>query len=220
MYMTLKAVIFDMDGVLIESEHLWRKAMIKGFEESGMILSEDDCRKTMGLRIGEVIDLWIRHFKVQISAKQLENRIIQLLLDLIEREGKFIAGIPEIIALCKEKKIKLGLATSSSEELMNAVLKKLGLSASLDATVSAEHMKYGKPHPEVFLVCAEKLKVAATDCLVIEDSLNGVIAGKAAQMTVVAVPDDEHTRNRQFAVADHKMNTMHEVLALFKTLFP
>jgi sugar-phosphatase len=93
------------------------------------------------------------------------------------------------------------------------------LNKQFDSAVSAEHMKYGKPHPEVFIQCAEKLSVLPNQCLVIEDSVNGVIAGKAALMKVVAVPDMEHYGNEKFAIADHKLTDMKEVLALFKTLF-
>jgi len=80
-------------------------------------------------------------------------------------------------------------------------------------------MPYGKPHPQVFLSCAEKLNLSPQHCLVIEDSLNGVIAAKAAQMKVIAVPDDEHIHIKGFAAADHQLRNMHEVLALFRTLF-
>jgi mannitol-1-/sugar-/sorbitol-6-/2-deoxyglucose-6-phosphatase len=216
----IKAVIFDMDGVLIESEHLWRRAMIMGFKEYGMELSEDDCRKTMGLRIGEVIDQWLVRFKMtSVSAKNLENKIIELLIALIEESGVFIQGIPALIAFCREKELKIGLATSSSVLLMNTVLKKLDLVNEIHAAISAEFMQYGKPHPQVFLLCAEKLEVQPQQCLVIEDSLNGVIAGKAAQMKVIAVPDDEHKHSSGFFVADHQLNNMHEVLDLFKTMF-
>lgn len=217
---TPKAVIFDMDGVLIESEHLWRSAMIAGFKDAGMTLTEEDCRKTMGLRIGEVINQWLAHFKVEnISAKNVETAIMSRLLDLIEESGVFIQGIPALIAFLREKKISIGLATSSSSELMHAVLKKLDLENQLDAVLSAQNMAYGKPHPEVFLVCAAKLNVAPQQCLVIEDSLNGVIAAKAAQMKVIAVPDEEHHLVAGYAVADYQCRNMHEVLALFKTLF-
>lgn len=216
----VKAVIFDMDGVLIESEHLWRRAMIEGFEEFGMLLTEDDCRKTTGLRIGEVIALWLTHFKLStVSAKELENRILELLMELIAQSGVFIQGIPQLISFIREKKLKIGLATSSSVLLMNAVLKKLDLAHELDASVSAEFMRYGKPHPEVFLACAEKLKVAPQQCIVIEDSINGVIAGRAAQMIVIAVPDIEHLHLQGFAAAHHQFRDMHEVLAFFKTIF-
>lgn len=220
MQRAIKAVIFDMDGVLIESEHLWRKAMIAGFKEYGVELNEDDCRKTMGLRIGEVIDSWISHFqRKDLSSDRIEKRIAELLLALIEENGVFIQGIPALLAFCRSCGLKIGLATSSSVQLMTAVLKKLDLSREMDATLSAEHMPYGKPHPEVFLACARELNVPPQACIVIEDSLNGVIAAKAARMKVVAVPDDEHIKVPGFAVADHQCRNMHEVLALFKELF-
>lgn len=220
MYGELKAVIFDMDGVLIESESLWRKAMIQGFKEVNMDLSEADCRKTMGLRIGEVIEIWLKHFNYShLPATAIEARIIALLLELIEKQGEFIPGIPQLLSFCNEKKIKTGIATSSSNLLMNAVIKKLQLESQFDATLSAEHMTYGKPHPEVFLACASKMNIPPQYCLVIEDSFNGAVAAKAAQMKVIAVPDDDHIHVKGFAVADYRAKNMEEVLVIFKTLF-
>ncbi len=216
----LRAVLFDMDGVLIESEHLWRKAMITGFEELGIHLTEDDCRQTTGLRIGEVIDTWLdRCHKDPTLAIPLEKRIIDLLVHLIELEGRFISGIPELLAFCKENKIKTGLATSSSLRLMTTVLKKLNLESYFDAALSAEQLRFGKPHPEVFINCASAVGVLPTECLVIEDSVNGVIAGKAARMIVVAVPDPDHVMRKEFVIADYQLPNMEVVLGLFKNLF-
>lgn len=218
---TLKAVIFDMDGVLVDSEPLWRKAMIMGFTEIEIAFTEEDCRKTTGIRFTEVVELWLDHHNMShIVPKVLEDRITDLLLELIANEGKAMDGISEIIAFCKEKNLKTGLATSSSNRLMNAVLKKLGLEDTFDVVLSAEFMPYGKPHPEVFINCAKALGVPANACMVIEDSLNGIIAAKAAQMKVIAVPDEEHKKMPQFAVADHQFNNMHEALVLFKMLLP
>ena len=216
----LKAVIFDMDGVIIDSEPLWRRAMIRGFNEVGMPFTEADCRKTMGIRINEVIQYWleVRGMK-EVSASLLEERIVTVLLELIEEEGQLIPGIAEIMQLCRDRQIKMGLATSSSSQLMRAILKKLGLEQAFQSAISAEAMAYGKPHPEVFLVCAGQLGVLPAGCLVIEDSLNGVIAAKAAQMRVVAVPEPGHQHKEKFVVADHVFTDMHQVLALFKTLF-
>ena len=215
----LQAVIFDMDGVLIESESLWRKAMIQGFEEFGIPLSEADCRKTMGLRIGEVIEIWVLYFgKPQSLVLQIETRIMSLLITLIENQGAFIPGIPELLRFCSEKKLKTGLATSSSNQLMHAILKKLNIETQFEVTLSAEHMAFGKPHPEVFIACAQQLGVQAQECLVIEDSFNGIIAAKAAQMKVVAVPDEAHIHHKGFAAADYQAQNMHEVLDLFKQL--
>jgi len=210
------AVIFDMDGVLVNSEPLWRRAMIKGFTGINIAFTEEDCRKTTGIRFSEVVELWLDHHNMShIVPKQLEEQIMANLLELIDNEGAPMPGIPELLAFCKERKLKIGLATSSSNQLMNAVLKKLQLENTFDVALSAEFMAYGKPHPEVFISCAKQLGVPANECIVIEDSLNGVIAGKAAQMRVVAVPDEEHRAMPQFAVADYKLDTFEQVLGLF-----
>lgn len=216
----LTAVIFDMDGVIIDSEPLWRRAMIRAFNAAGMPFTESDCRKTMGIRINEVVQYWLDLRGMRdISPAELEEQIVSVLLDLIEQEGRLIPGIAEIMQLCSEKQIKMGLATSSSNRLMQAILKKLALEQAFQSAVSAETMAYGKPHPEVFLVCAGQLNVPPARCLVIEDSLNGVIAAKAAQMKVVAVPEPGHRHKEKFIVADQVFQDMHQVLALFKTLF-
>lgn len=217
---TVKAVIFDMDGVLVDSEPLWRRAMIKGFTGVNIHFTEEDCRKTTGIRFTEVVELWLDHHNMKdIVPKDLENKIIDELLELIANEGIAINGITELLAFCKEQKLKMGLATSSSNRIMQAVLKKLALENTFDVVLSAEFMAYGKPHPEVFIACAKQLGVAPNECLVIEDSLNGVIAAKAAMMKVIAVPDDEHKKMPQFAVADHKPENMYEALGLLKTFF-
>src|SRR3954462_379322 len=98
MDMQARALIFDMDGVLINSEHLWRKAMIKGFSEFEMRLTEDECRSTMGMRFREVIELWLnRHKKPSMLAPSIERRVQNLLIELINTEGRVIEGIPGII---------------------------------------------------------------------------------------------------------------------------
>lgn len=215
----IKAVIFDMDGVIIESESLWRKAMIKGFAEFDIQLSEEDCRKTMGLRIAEVIEIWVKTYNKPLSLIQpIENRIIALLIEFIENQGEFIPGIPELLDFCKSNNLQTGLATSSSNQLMQVILKKLQLETYFVAAVSAEHLPFGKPHPEVFLKCAALLGIKANECLVIEDSFNGIIAAKASQMQVVAVPDGDHIHHKGFYAADYRALSMYDVLALLKQL--
>lgn len=215
----LKAVIFDMDGVLMDSEDLWRRAMIEAYAENGMNVSIEQCKQTMGMRIHEVTNLWLRHFRNNADCNGVVNRVVILLLELIETEGAFIKGIPEILQFLDTKQVPMGLATSSSVVLMEAILQKLGIRSLLTARVSAEALPYGKPHPEVFINCALELNIAPQQCLVIEDSLNGVIAAKAAQMKVIAVPDDDHYKDQRFIVADYRFQTMPEVLPVMRELF-
>ncbi len=215
----IKAVIFDMDGVLIDSEPLWRMAMIKGFSAIGIPFTESDCKKTMGMRFTEVVQIWFTHFNITtILEADFENSVVEILIDLINEKGKTIDGVLDVLNYCQQKKLKIGLATSSSIKIMNAVLNKLQLQPYFNAIVSAQFMTYGKPHPKVFLVCAQLLNVNPNNCLVIEDSVNGVIAAKAALMQVIAVPDAEHFNNKKFAIADYKFSNIHEVVQKIKYL--
>lgn len=219
MFEPIKAVIFDMDGVLVDSEPLWRKAMVAGFNEAGIPFTEEDCRKTTGMRFKEVVEIWIKHYNITaISPVQLENKVMDILIELIGAEGKAMPGITEALNYAHLMGYKTGLATSSSNRLLNAVLDKLNIRQLFSSIVSAEFMPYGKPHPEVFLVCAQGLNVHPSQCLVVEDSVNGVIAAKAALMKVIAVPDEEHKNLKQFAVADYRCENTAGVLKLFKEL--
>lgn len=213
----INAVIFDMDGVIIDSEPLWRKAMVKGFSQFNLPVTEDDCRKSMGKRIGEVVRFWVNHFSVTShSTTEIEKVIIDTLIHLIKEEGKAIDGVVALLDFCRKQNLKIGLATSSSEKLMTMVLNTLKLNDYFDVVVSAEHLKYAKPHPEVFLICAERLGVLPLNCIVIEDSVTGSIAAKAAQMLLIAVPDKETLHLDKFVIADYTFKTMLEVLAMFK----
>ena len=215
----IKAVIFDMDGVLIDSEPLWRKAMIEGFASIGVLITEEDCKKTTGNRLKEVVEYWFEKLNIHdVLPTEIEHRIINMLVKLINNEGKAISGVIEVINFCNNKNIKIGLATSSSNQLMEAVLEKLNLKNTFKSSISAENMEYGKPHPEVFLSCASQLQISPLECIVIEDSINGVIAAKAAFMSVIALPEHENINNHKFSIADYKLNNMQEVLKLFKTI--
>ncbi len=215
----IKAVIFDMDGVLIDSEPLWRKAMIEGFASIGVLITEEDCKKTTGNRLKEVVEYWFEKLNIlDVLPTEIELRIINMLVKLINNEGKAISGVIEVINFCNNKNIKIGLATSSSNQLMEAVLEKLKLKNTFKSSISAENMEYGKPHPEVFLSCASQLQISPLECIVIEDSINGVIAAKAAFMSVIALPEHENINNHKFSIADYKLNNMQEVLKLFKTI--
>ncbi len=215
----IKAVIFDMDGVLIDSEPLWRKAMIEGFASIGVLITEEDCKKTTGNRLKEVVEYWFEKLNIlDVLPTEIEHRIINMLVKLINNEGKAISGVIDVINFCNNKNIKIGLATSSSNHLMEAVLEKLNLKNTFKSSISAENMEYGKPHPEVFLICASQLQISPLECIVIEDSINGVIAAKAAFMSVIALPEHDNINNHKFSIADYKLNNMQEVLKLFKTI--
>lgn len=209
----IKAVIFDMDGVIIDSEPLWRRAMIKSFTEIGIPFTENDCRITTGLRFKEVIAFWFNKYGItSVSIDAFDETVISQLCILIETEGKPMPGVMQTLTYLKANGYKTGIGTSSSVRLMNTVVHTLKLQAYFDVLCSAELMRYGKPHPEVYLTCAGQLQVNPQECLVIEDSVNGIVAGKSAQMKVLAIPDAENKHNPKFSLADYMLHSMDELL--------
>lgn len=198
----IQAVIFDMDGVLIDSEPLWKIAMEAAFKAVGFNLTRKDFEKTVGLRIDEVIYYWFEHLAWKGGAEVVLDDILRRMIALIKQNGVALPGVKESLQFFRERGMKVGLATSSYTILIDAVLDGLGIRSFFDFTHSAEDEAYGKPHPAVYLHTAEKLGVAPSACMVIEDSLNGVIAGKAARMYVVCVPEKTHSPNPKLIIAD------------------
>jgi mannitol-1-/sugar-/sorbitol-6-/2-deoxyglucose-6-phosphatase len=208
----IKAVIFDMDGVIIDSEPLWRKAMILSFTEIGIPFTDEQCRITTGLRFKEVAEFWFtKHGINTISIDQFDKLVINRLCNLIAKEGQPMKGVLEALSFFKEKQMKIGIGTSSNEKLMNTVVDVLNIRHFFNELCSAEHIQYGKPHPQVYLTCAEKLGVNPLHCLVIEDSVNGIIAGKSAQMKVLAIPEEINYNNPKFSIADYNVKSLFEI---------
>jgi sugar-phosphatase len=207
------AVIFDMDGVLIDSEPLWKIAMEEVFHALGSTLKKEDFQKTVGLRIDEVVHFWNHHENWGISNEsEIEEAIIVKMIELISKNAQPLSGVIETLTFLKNKELKIGLATSSSSRLIKVVLAELNIARFFDFVHSAENEAYGKPHPAVYIKVAEKLNVSPTKCLVIEDSFNGVIAGLAAKMKVVCIPEKTHFPNQRLAVADFHFETMNDFL--------
>jgi len=212
-----EAVIFDMDGVLIDSEPLWKIAMEEVFKSVGCPLTKKDFQKTVGLRIDEVIEFWFQEIGWNnVSPKEVENKIIDRMIALISEHGKPLKGVLETLDFLRSKNIKIGLGTSSYSVLIEAVLNTLKITGKFDFVHSAEDEKYGKPHPAVYLTVAENLEVSPRKCLVIEDSLNGIISGKAAQMKVVCIPEKTHNPEPKLSISDWMFEDMNQFLSSFR----
>ena len=205
----MKTIIFDMDGILIDSEPLWKIAEIEAFAKVGLNTTETDFEESVGLRIDEVVKLW--HAKVRWTnktVKEVEDDIVNILIREIKIQGKELPGVTNLLKDLKSNGYKIGLATSSYQRIIDAVLEKLNIGEYFDICHSAEHEIHGKPHPSVFITTAEKLGVSPIDCLVFEDSLNGVIAAKSARMKVIAVPEHSNSYNPKLIVADKIIDSL------------
>lgn len=211
------AVIFDMDGVLIDSEPLWKIAMEEVFHSVGCSLTRKDFQKTVGLRIDEVCEYWYQQAAwTGATPKEVEERIMVRMVELIREHGEPLPGVLETTNYLREQGIKIGLATSSYTVLIDAVLETLGIRDRFDEIHSAENEQYGKPHPAVYLTVAERLNLDPMRCLVIEDSLNGIISGKAAKMKVVCIPEKTHHPEPKLLVADYMFDDMLLFLSAIK----
>ncbi|MEN9971919.1 MAG: hypothetical protein RIS20_266 [Bacteroidota bacterium] len=208
-----EAVIFDMDGVLIDSEPLWKIAMEEVFHSLGSTLTKADFQKTVGLRIDEVVHFWNKHENWGVENEQdVEEAIIVKMIELISKNASPLPGVIETLEYLKKAGLKIGLGTSSSSRLIQVVLSELNIAHFFNFTHSAETEAFGKPHPAVYLTVAEQLNVSPNNCLVIEDSFNGVIAGLAAKMKVICIPEKTHFPNPRLSVADFHFETMNEFL--------
>ena len=205
----MQAVIFDMDGVLIDSEPLWKIAEIEAFAKVGLDVKKTDFEESVGLRIDQVVQLW--HDKVKWTSKtvkEVETDIVSILIREIRQQGKALAGVIESLEEIKKAGFKIGLATSSYQNIIDVVVDKLDIRHYFDTMHSAEHEVFGKPHPAVFINCAAKLNIDPAHCLVIEDSFNGVVAAKAARMKVIAIPEKSHISDPRLIIADMELNSL------------
>ena len=207
----IKGILFDMDGVLIDSEPFWRLAEIEVFATVGVHLSDQDCRQTMGLRIDEVVafQYGLAPWK-QPGQQQVAGLILDRVVELVRQRGKPLPGVVQAVTAAQASGLPMGIASSSSYRLIEATLDCLGLQEYFPIVHSAQHEALGKPHPAVYLAAADKLNVAASSCVAIEDSLNGIIAAKAARMRVVAIPDEEQGQDPRFVLADTRLHSLLE----------
>lgn len=209
----IEAVIYDMDGILIDSEPFWRQAEIEVFKQVGIELTEEDCLKTLGFKIEEVEDYW---YGLQPWPNRTKGRISGLIVDkmieFVASSGTAMEGVHESLDFFKEKGLKIGLASSSHLRLINAVLVRLKIRSFFTAINSAEKEIYGKPHPAVFISCAKQLGVAPEACLIIEDSPSGVIAARSAKSRVVAIPEAHNMKRPEMAIAHFRYESLLDLL--------
>ena len=207
--MEKSAVIFDIDGLLINSEPLWNQAAAEIFRQYGIILTEEQYALTTGLRSKEFVTHWLLQHKIPSTEfERVEDKIVQLALKLIDKDATLMPGVEHIFQFFLKRDFKIGLATSSPAELIEWVKDKLGIRSFIQASCSAQHLPYAKPHPQVYLDCAAALHVSPLACICFEDSVYGRTAAKAARMTCVVVPSAEHIKLPHWGLADLKLSSL------------
>ncbi|MCV2403792.1 hexitol phosphatase HxpB [Marinomonas sp. C2222] len=211
----MQAVIFDMDGTLIDSEPFWKEAEKHVFSLVGVDVCDGLSAKTAAMTTREVTQFWYDQSPWSgKSPDEVENEVVDRVEALIYEKGVPMEGVKEVLDFFQKKDFKIGLSTNAPERLIGVVLDKLGISHYFHAVSSSEHEAEGKPHPAVYLSTAEKLKVPPSRCIAFEDSLSGVIAAQRAGMKSVIVPSNVEFSGEKFDLSDLKLQSLSDFNSL------
>lgn len=207
----MNAVIFDMDGLLINSEPFWKQAERTVFSSVGVELSDALCSKTAAMTTREVTEFWYGLFPWKHKTLEaVENDVVDCVDELIKKDGQPMPGVRGLLEYFHEQQYRIGLSTNSPFRLIASVMEKLDIGHYFHSISSSEHVESGKPDPAVYLSTLTKLQVDASKCIAFEDSVSGVLAAKSAGIKAVVVPPRHDFDNPKYDVADIKLRSLSE----------
>lgn len=202
-------MIFDLDGLLIDSEPFWRQAEMEVFALVGLHLSETETRQTMGLRIDDAVrHWWERRPWEGLTPVEVERAVTERVAELIVSKGEPMPGALEAIDLCRRQSSPVAVCSGSYAVVIEAALRRLDIEAEVAVWHSAEWEPLGKPHPGSYLSTAAKLGVDPSGCLAVEDSFNGAISAKAARMRVVVVPEPSAAGSARWGFCEAELDSL------------
>ena len=212
--MRFAALIFDMDGLLVDSEPVWEAVEIDLIESHGYCYSDDVREQGIGMRVDEFAAILLRHYpKLGDSAAGIAAAITGRLLQLPPERFRAKPGAGDIVRYAAERGIPRAIASSSSQRVIEHFVRLMGWQELIPQRYSADFVARGKPAPDIYLHTAEQLRIAPRDCLALEDSRAGTIAAKAAGMTCFTVPDLSHSSLKDFAdVNEYVFGSLNEAL--------
>jgi len=207
----IKAVIFDLDGLLIDSEVVWNTVRTEIAAQRGVAWTEDDHRAMMGVSTAEWVAYMTERLGLELSPTEVQELVAGRMVASYRARIPFKPGAVELVQRTAVR-YPTGLASGSVRELIDIVVAAPEFAGRFDAVVSADEVGRGKPHPDVYLETARRLGVAPEACVCLEDSGHGIDAGKAAGMRVIAVPDPRFMpRDVVLARADVVLSSLLEV---------
>jgi HAD superfamily hydrolase (TIGR01509 family) len=217
--MSFSAVIFDLDGVLADSEPWWNEIDAKLLAEYGVTYRGEHHSDVLGVSYQLAVEFYKKAFRLSASTDELMRRRAEIATDFFaNRVGLFLSA-REVLHELRRMNLHLAVATSSVSASARPFLDRHQLTALFEVIVTGDEIKRGKPHPDIYLRAAEKLGVAADVCLVIEDALSGIAAAKAAKMRVAAIPDTRFVNPREYEKdADYVLRSLSEIPALVRTV--
>ena len=214
---SFRAVIFDLDGVLADSEPWWNEIDAKLLAQYGVRYRGEYHRNVLGVSYRLAVEFFKKAFGLSASADELIQRRGEIATEFFANRVGLFPSAKEILQELRRMNLRLAVATSSVSASARPFLDRHQLTAFFDVIVTGDEIEHGKPHPDIYLRAAAKLNVAADACLVIEDALAGIAAAKAAKMCVAAIPDrrfvDPHEYEKE---ADYLLGSLSEIPSLIR----
>ena len=198
---TIAAILFDMDGVLMDSEPLHLRATQLALGNRARSYTERDNQTFFGATDPEMFRILRILFDIDASTDDLVRRKREHLISLVRSQGRGLPGVPDVPLRFRDAGFRLGLVSASARPVIDAILEVVGLRDTFETVVSGDEVPRGKPAPDGYLMAARRLAVQPERCFVIEDTRNGVLAAKAAGMAVAALPGPA-TMHEDFSPAD------------------
>ncbi len=211
----IKAIIFDLDGTLIDSMWMWNDIDVQYLGKFGHFVPEDLQKAIEGMSFTETAAYFKERFQLPKTIEEIKRELNEMAYDKYIHEVTLKKGALSFLKKCREKGLKLGIATSNSKEIVSGVIRARGIESYFDCIKTSCDAKKGKPAPDIYLLVADILGVEPKDCLVFEDVPSGILAGKSAGMKVCAV-DDLYSRNQDIEkkkLADYYIQDYTQILS-------
>jgi HAD superfamily hydrolase (TIGR01509 family) len=211
------AVIFDLDGVLADSEPWWNQIDAKLLAEYGVSYRGEYHRNVLGVNYRLAVEFYKNAFHISASVEELMRRRGEIATDFFANRVDLFPSAKTTLEQLREMKLPLAVATSSVSASARPLLERTGIRSLLSVVITGDEVQQGKPHPDIYLRAAKKLGISPEACLVIEDSLAGIAAGKGANMRVAAIPDRRFVDPREYEKeADYVLGSLSEIPALIR----
>ena len=216
--MEIKAVLFDMDGLMIDTESLSTEAFINSAKAQGYNMTKEETLKVLGFTKASIYQFWIDYFQgTNVDGKKLVDDHYEYIENVLYTVGpEKMPYVEELLKYLRENNYKIAVASSSDTADIKNNLEKTKLEKYIDEIASGAEVENGKPAPDVFLLAAERLDVDSKDCLILEDSKAGVKAGKASGAMVFMVPDMFTVDEECEDTADRILTNLGEVIEILE----
>lgn len=211
----IRAVIFDMDGTLIDSQPIWYRVSTEFFQRNHFPVTMDEMVMLTGSPVGKLVDYVLQRYgQKEKTASQLTAELMEYAVSEILAAKPLMPNVKEVLVNLKQQGIKIAVASASPRNMLQGIVDSCGIAEYFDYLASTEELDYNKPHPAVYLHAAKQLGVAVNECFAVEDSVLGMISGKAANMKTVVIPAKAEWDDPRWSLADYKLATIAELPSL------